>query len=111
MLSVFLFVMLALGTDGVPTVVQTRRPLPLAEGLPKLPAALGGYKYLILKLGPVQLTRKGVAVATAASCLSFTVSTTYMSWGWCIYCYITGNRKLHLQILTLTDAFLLLCHV
>jgi len=74
-LSGLLFVMLALGTDGVPPVMQARRPLPLAEGLPKLPAALGGYKYVLLKLGPVQLTRKGVSLAAAASCLSFTVSS------------------------------------
>lgn len=75
-LSGFLFVMLALGTDGVPPVMQARRPLPLAEGLPRLPAALGGYKYVLLKLGPFQLTRKGVSLAAAASCLSFTVSST-----------------------------------
>lgn len=76
-LSGLLFVMLALGTDGVPPVVQNRRPLPMTEGLPKLPSALGGYKYVILKLGPLQLTRKGVALATAASCLSFTVSNFF----------------------------------
>jgi hypothetical protein len=73
-LSGFLFVMLALGTDGVAPVMQSRRPLALAEGLPKLPAAIGGYKYVFLKLGPFQLTRKGVSLAASASCLSFTVS-------------------------------------
>ncbi|CAM6008789.1 unnamed protein product [Sphagnum balticum] len=72
-LSAFLFVMLALGTDGVPSLVQTRTPPPLTQGLPKLPAALGGYKYVLMKLGPLQLTRKGVALAASASCLSFTV--------------------------------------
>lgn len=73
-LSGLLFVMLALGTDGVPPVMQARRPLAMAEGLPRLPAALSGYKYVLLKLGPFQLTRKGVSLAAAASCLSFTVS-------------------------------------
>lgn len=72
-LSGFLFVMLALGTDGVAPVMQSRRPLALAEGLPKLPAAIGGYKYVFMKLGPFQLTRKGVSLAASASCLSFTV--------------------------------------
>lgn len=75
-LSGFLFVMLALGTDGAPPVMQARRPL-LAEGLPKLPAALSGYKYVLFKLGPFQLTRKGVSLAAAASCLSFTVSNAF----------------------------------
>ena len=77
-LSGFLFVMLALGTDGVAPVMQTRRPLPLAEGLPKLPAAISGYKYVLLKLGPFQLTRKGVGLAASATCLSFTVSSYYL---------------------------------
>ncbi|KAG0596328.1 hypothetical protein M758_UG243900 [Ceratodon purpureus] len=72
-LSGFLFVMLALGTDGVAPVMQYRRPLPLAEGLPKLPAAISGYKYVLQKLGPFQLTRKGVSLAASAACLSFTV--------------------------------------
>lgn len=72
-LSGFLFVMLALGTDGVAPVMQSRRPLIASQGLPKLPAALSGYKYVLLKLGPFQLTRKGVSLAAAASCLSFTV--------------------------------------
>ncbi|KAG0574710.1 hypothetical protein KC19_VG284500 [Ceratodon purpureus] len=73
LLSGFLFVMLALGTDGIAPVMQSRRPLPLAEGLPKLPAAISGYNYVLLKLGPYQLTRKGVSLAAVASCLSFTV--------------------------------------
>lgn len=77
-LSGFLFVMLALGTDGVAPVMQSRRPLPLAEGLPKLSAAISGYKYVLLKLGPFQLTRKGVSLAASASCLSFTVSSHYL---------------------------------
>lgn len=76
-LSGFVFVMLALGTDGVSPVMQSRRPLPLAEGLPKLPAAISGYKYVFLKLGPFQLTKKGVSLAASASCLSFTVSGYY----------------------------------
>ncbi|KAJ7522577.1 hypothetical protein O6H91_18G018300 [Diphasiastrum complanatum] len=73
LLSGVLFVMLAFGTDGLAPLVQTRTPPPALESLPGLPNALGGYSYVIAKLGPLQLTRKGLSLATTASCLSFTV--------------------------------------
>lgn len=71
--SGLLLLMVSLGTDGVPPLVQTRTPPPSMSGLPVLPANLGGYKYVVWKLGPFLLTRKGVALGVTAACLSFTV--------------------------------------
>ncbi|GMY27564.1 protein ABCI12, chloroplastic isoform X1 [Fagus crenata] len=73
LLSGILFIMLGLGADGVPPLVQLRTPPPAMMGLPNLPASLGGYSYLIMKLGPLQFTRKGLSVASTAACLTFTV--------------------------------------
>ncbi|KAL2642655.1 hypothetical protein R1flu_010242 [Riccia fluitans] len=72
-LSGFLFVLTALGTDGVPPVVQPRTPPPSLEGLPEILPSLSGYSYVVMKLGPLLLTRKGLSLASATSCLSFTV--------------------------------------
>ncbi|KAI3856792.1 hypothetical protein MKW92_046314 [Papaver armeniacum] len=73
LLSGILFVMLGLGSDGVPPLVQSRTPPPAMMGLSKIPASLGGYSYLVMKLGPLQLTRKGLALASTSACLTFTI--------------------------------------
>lgn len=73
LLSGILFVMLAVGTDGVPSLVQMRTPPPSMQQMPSIPPALGAYSYVVMKIGPLQLTRKGLSLATTASCLSFTV--------------------------------------
>eukprot|EP00268_Persea_americana_P059570 TRINITY_DN7330_c0_g1_i1.p1 TRINITY_DN7330_c0_g1~~TRINITY_DN7330_c0_g1_i1.p1 ORF type:complete len:398 (+),score=41.44 TRINITY_DN7330_c0_g1_i1:265-1458(+) len=72
-LSLVLFVTLGLGSDGVPPLVQLRTPPPAMTGLPSLPMAFGGYSYSIMKLGPLQFTRKGLSVASTSACLTFTV--------------------------------------
>ncbi|KAJ9700187.1 hypothetical protein PVL29_005825 [Vitis rotundifolia] len=72
-LSGLLFIMLGLGSDGAPPLVQLRTPPPAMMGLPNLPDSLGGYSYLVMKLGPLQLTRKGLSVASTAACLTFTI--------------------------------------
>ncbi|MBA0830670.1 hypothetical protein Goarm_015188 [Gossypium armourianum] len=69
-----LFVLSGLGTDGVPQLLQSRTPPSSLTGLPDLPKSLSGYSYLIMKLGPLQFTRKGLSVASTASCLTFIVS-------------------------------------
>uniref|UniRef100_A0A2P2MPV7 Cobalt ion transporter n=1 Tax=Rhizophora mucronata TaxID=61149 RepID=A0A2P2MPV7_RHIMU len=74
LLSGILFIMLGLGSDGAPPLVQLRTPPPAMMGLPKLPVSLGGYSYLIMKLGPLQFTRKGLSVASTAASLTFIVS-------------------------------------
>ncbi|KAH1089612.1 hypothetical protein J1N35_016869 [Gossypium stocksii] len=68
-----LFVLSGLGTDGVPQLLQSRTPPSSLTGLPDLPKSLSGYSYLIMKLGPLQLTRKGLSVASTASCLTFII--------------------------------------
>ncbi|PON80203.1 ABC/ECF transporter, transmembrane component [Parasponia andersonii] len=73
LLSGILFIMLGLGSDGVPSLVQSRTPPPAVMGLPNLPLSLGGYSYSIMKLGPLHFTRKGFSVASTAACLTFTV--------------------------------------
>ncbi|KAJ0092294.1 hypothetical protein Patl1_25483 [Pistacia atlantica] len=73
LLSGVLFIMLGLGSDGVPSPVQLRTPPPAVMGLPNLPVSLGGYSYLIMKLGPLRFTRKGLSVASTAACLTFTI--------------------------------------
>ncbi|KAJ6764138.1 PROTEIN ABCI12 CHLOROPLASTIC [Salix koriyanagi] len=73
LLSGILFITLGLGSDGVPPLVQLRTPPPAITGLPNLPMSLSGYSYLIMKLGPLQFTRKGLSVASTAACLTFTI--------------------------------------
>ncbi|XP_024200521.1 protein ABCI12, chloroplastic [Rosa chinensis] len=73
LISGLLFIMLGLGVDGAPALVQLRTPPPAITGLSNLPASLAGYSYLIFKLGPIQFTRKGLSVASTAACLTFTV--------------------------------------
>ncbi|KAM5569215.1 protein ABCI12, chloroplastic [Rosa sericea] len=73
LISGLLFIMLGLGADGAPALVQLRTPPPAITGLSNLPASLAGYSYLIFKLGPIQFTRKGLSVASTAACLTFTV--------------------------------------
>lgn len=73
LLSGILFIMLGLGADGAPPAVQLRTPPPSMMGLPSLPASLEGYSYIIMKLGPLQLTRKGLSVASTSASLTFSI--------------------------------------
>ncbi|XP_020570923.1 protein ABCI12, chloroplastic [Phalaenopsis equestris] len=72
-LSGVLFVMLGFGSDSILPTVQLRTPPPSMIGLPDIPKSLEGYSYLIMKLGPLQLTRKGLSVASTSACLTFTI--------------------------------------
>ncbi|KAI4304107.1 hypothetical protein MLD38_039663 [Melastoma candidum] len=73
LLSGLLFIMLGLGSDGVPPLVQSRTPPSTVTGLQNIPSSLEGYSYLITKLGPLRFTRKGLSVASTAACLTFTI--------------------------------------
>ncbi|CAN1854138.1 Protein ABCI12, chloroplastic [Linum perenne] len=73
LLSGILFLMLGFGSDSVPSLVQLRAPPPSVTGLPNVPQSLQGYSYLMLKLGPLEFTRKGLSVASTAACLTFTI--------------------------------------
>ncbi|XP_051152726.1 protein ABCI12, chloroplastic isoform X2 [Andrographis paniculata] len=68
-----LFILLGLSTDSAPSLLRSRSPPPSLTGLPALPASFEGYKYVVMKLGPLQLTRKGLSAATTAACLTFTI--------------------------------------
>jgi energy-coupling factor transporter transmembrane protein EcfT len=54
---------------SVPPLTQPRLPSGALEALPSLRA--GGYSYVLFKLGPLQATRRGVALAASASALTF----------------------------------------
>nr|XP_043624419.1 protein ABCI12, chloroplastic [Erigeron canadensis] len=73
LLSGILFIMLGLGADSAPMIVQSRTPPPSMMGLPSIPPSFDGYSYLLFKLGPLQMTRKGLAVASTSACLTFSI--------------------------------------
>ena len=54
-------------------VIQTESPPAAEEGLHALPELEQVYHYVLLHLGPLQVTRKGVNLAVSSSCLTFTV--------------------------------------
>ncbi|KAG8373019.1 hypothetical protein BUALT_Bualt12G0127400 [Buddleja alternifolia] len=68
-----LFVLLGLSTDGAPSLLRSRSPPSSITGLPTLPVSFEGYRYVIMKLGPLQLTSKGLSAASTAACLTFTI--------------------------------------
>ncbi|KAL6909936.1 hypothetical protein ACP4OV_001194 [Aristida adscensionis] len=63
LLSGIIFIMLGFGSDGGPSLVQTRTPPPSVLGMPTIPCNTSGYTYTIMKLGPLQFTRKGLSVS------------------------------------------------
>ncbi|GAA0147352.1 hypothetical protein LIER_07073 [Lithospermum erythrorhizon] len=73
LLSGILFITLALGTDTAPSFLSSRSPPSLVTGLPDIPSSLTGYSYVIMKLGPLRLTRKGLSVASTSACLTFVI--------------------------------------
>lgn len=77
LLSGILFITLGLGSDGAPPMLQSRTPPSSLTGLPDLPMSLTGYSYMLLKLGPLQFTRKGLSVGSTAACLTFIVSLRF----------------------------------
>lgn len=101
MLSGILFVTLGLGADGAPALVQSRTPPPAIMGLMNIPASLAGYSYTIMKLGPLQFTRKGLSVASTAACLTFTVSCFYSYLG-PIWFLVTRTSWIPMELVTLS---------
>ncbi|WVZ98444.1 hypothetical protein U9M48_043887 [Paspalum notatum var. saurae] len=73
LLSGFIFIMLGFGADSAPSLVQTRTPPPSVLGIPNIPCSTSGYSYTIMKLGPLQFTRKGLSVASTSASLSFAI--------------------------------------
>ncbi|KAK3261264.1 hypothetical protein CYMTET_29821 [Cymbomonas tetramitiformis] len=72
-LSLIIFVFTSLGSDSIPTVNVTRVLPPALEELPDLPGVATAYKYVLLHIGPLQVTRRGVALAANAATLSFSL--------------------------------------
>lgn len=57
--------------DGVPPVLQPRGVPPGIEGLLSVAPAAGGYRYVILHLWLITITRRSVALAASAASLTF----------------------------------------
>ncbi|XP_075506752.1 LOW QUALITY PROTEIN: protein ABCI12, chloroplastic [Primulina tabacum] len=68
-----LFVFLGLSTDSAPSLLCSRNPPSSLTRLPTLPVSFERYRYVIMKLGPLLLTSKGLSAATTAACLTFTI--------------------------------------
>lgn len=73
LLSLILFIALGLSADGALPSLSSRTPPPSMVGLPNIPSSFRGYSYIIFKLGPLQMTRKGLSVASTSACLTFTI--------------------------------------
>ena len=74
LLSLFLFVVLGLTADTVLFSVSSRTPPSSLTGIPSIPLSFKGYSYRLFKFGPLQMTRKGLSLASTSACLTFTVS-------------------------------------
>eukprot|EP00238_Polyblepharides_amylifera_P001546 CAMPEP_0196572318 /NCGR_PEP_ID=MMETSP1081-20130531/2392_1 /TAXON_ID=36882 /ORGANISM="Pyramimonas amylifera, Strain CCMP720" /LENGTH=214 /DNA_ID=CAMNT_0041889601 /DNA_START=81 /DNA_END=725 /DNA_ORIENTATION=- len=64
--------MTTLASDSVAVVSTARLPPPEMEGLVALPIA-STYQYVLLHIGPIQVTRRGVQLACNASLLTFSI--------------------------------------
>ncbi|XP_056699646.1 protein ABCI12, chloroplastic isoform X2 [Spinacia oleracea] len=53
--------------------VSQRTPPPSFSGLSNIPSSFKGYKYMLFKFGPLQMTRKGLSIASTSACLTFTI--------------------------------------
>ncbi|XP_057550212.1 protein ABCI12, chloroplastic [Amaranthus tricolor] len=73
LLSLFLFVVLGLTADTVLFSVSSRTPPSSLTGIPSIPLSFKGYSYRLFKFGPLQMTRKGLSLASTSACLTFTV--------------------------------------
>lgn len=69
--SLLLFVMTALGADGVPPVQQARTPPSALTGLPQLSATSSNYRFVIFHWGILTITRRSLTLAASAASLTF----------------------------------------
>ncbi|KAF5831445.1 cobalt transport protein-domain-containing protein [Dunaliella salina] len=65
-----IFLLTALGADGVPPVLQPRAPPPSFEGLDPVPAT--GYRYVLLHVFFITVTHRSVNMAITAAALTLT---------------------------------------
>ncbi|KAK9840235.1 hypothetical protein WJX74_006035 [Apatococcus lobatus] len=76
-LSFFIFVIVAIGSDSVPPVLTPRAPPTELQGLAGTALAPPSpYRYVLLDIWIITITRRSIALAVAASTLSFTTFQT-----------------------------------
>jgi len=73
LLCTIVYVFTALGSDSVPVLAQLRSPPPEMEGLIALPEVQPVYKYVLIHIGPIQVTRRSATLAGNAATLSFSI--------------------------------------
>ena len=83
LLSLLVFLGLACATDGIPTFVQPRSlphalepiglPPPSPASSPSLLSWPSGYRFVLLQVGPLVLTRRAARLAATAASLCFLV--------------------------------------
>jgi hypothetical protein len=57
--------------DGVPPMLQQRHPPTALEGLPGMPRPAQSYRYVILHLWIITITRRSISLGIAAASLTF----------------------------------------
>lgn len=67
------FVMTAFTADGVALLAQPKSLPPPQLGLPEVPAAPGGYRYVLFSWWVFRVTRKGLLLASSTASLAFMV--------------------------------------
>lgn len=67
-----IFLFTAIGSDGVPPVLQPRSPPNALEGIHTTLAPDTPYSYVILNLGFITITRRSINLAITAAALTFT---------------------------------------
>lgn len=74
-LCAVIYVFTAIGSDGVPPVLQSRAPPVALENLPPLQSD-SGYNYVVCNLWIITITKKSLNLALSASTLTFTTLQT-----------------------------------
>ncbi|DBA85437.1 TPA: hypothetical protein ACH3X2_006113 [Trebouxia sp. C0005] len=96
LLGLLLFVFTAIGSDGVPPMLQQRHPPTALEGLPGMPRPAQSYRYVILHLWIITITRRSISLGIAAASLTF---VAFQSASLCLTC--TPAEELAVALRTL----------
>ncbi|KAL0050131.1 hypothetical protein WJX82_004900 [Trebouxia sp. C0006] len=96
LLALLLFVFTAIGSDGVPPMLQQRHPPTALEGLPGMPRPAQSYRYVILHLWIITITRRSISLGIAAASLTF---VAFQSASLCLTC--TPAEELAVALRTL----------
>lgn len=96
LLALLLFVLTAIGSDGVPPMMQQRHPPTALEGLPGIPRPAQSYRYVILDLWLITITRRSISLGIATASLTF---VAFQSASLCLTC--TPAEELAVALRTL----------